>query len=81
MEKLMTLEEWARSVYGENPPSIKTLYRWIHEARLHPPAEKQGRSYYVLSSARYFDPTKPTPRPANQSSAKPRLVERIRRGA
>lgn len=83
MEKLMTLEEWAAAVYGDHPPAVATLRRWARECRIDPPAEKHGRTYFVPSSARYLDPNKPAPpipRPANQPSRRPSLVERMRRG-
>ncbi len=51
-EKLQTLEEWARSNY-EQPPSIFTLRRWAIAGKIFPLPQKQGRTYFVQSSARY----------------------------
>ncbi|MCG5242298.1 excisionase [Azospirillum doebereinerae] len=88
MDKLMTLEEWARANYT-TPPSQGTLWRWAREARIHPAPEKQGRSYYVRPDARYIDPTKPLsvsssrpplPRKRRRSAASIPLVERIGNG-
>jgi len=85
MDKLMTLEEWARANYA-TPPSQGTLWRWAREARIHPAPEKQGRSYYVRPDARYIDPAKPLsatpskappPRQRRRSVARIPLVERI----
>ena len=80
-DKLLTLEEWARSVYGEKPPALKTLRRWAREARIYPAPEKQGRTYYVPACARYLDPSKPIPSSiATATTGRRPLVERIRRG-
>ena len=82
MDKLLTLEEWAKTVYGERPPAVGTLRRWARDALIYPAPQKQGRAYFVLESARYTDPTKPMPKqepPANTSARLP-LVQRIRRG-
>lgn len=59
MDKLLTLEEWAASVFGAHPPHIATLRRWARESLIFPAPQLLGRSYYVLSTARYIDPTKP----------------------
>jgi hypothetical protein len=78
-EKLLTLEEWAETVYGSRRPAVVTLRRWAREARIYPPPEKHGRSYYVLESARYLDPRKPLPAsPRPEKSRSLSLVERIR---
>ncbi len=85
MEKLLTLDEWARAVY-ETPPSKATLLRWVKQCRIYPPPEKHGRDYRVLPSARYSDPTKPVKlvrEPATRSIRSPggmklSLVERLR---
>lgn len=61
MDKLMTLEEWAKAVYGDHPPGIETLRRWARQSRLHPAPEKHGRAYFVRATARYIDPSKPIP--------------------
>ncbi|HYH38547.1 MAG TPA: excisionase [Azospirillum sp.] len=79
-EKLLTLEEWARTVYGDHPPAVVTLRRWAREARIYPAPEKHGRTYFVPGNARYLDPSKPIPTPANTPARNIRspLVERIR---
>lgn len=80
MDKLMTLEEWARENYV-HPPSTVTLQRWAREARIFPAPEKHGRSYFVRADARYIDPTRPIKaHPSAAASARGGLVERIRRG-
>ncbi|WP_353861237.1 excisionase [Azospirillum formosense] len=82
MDKLMTLEEWAKAVYGEHPPAVGTLRRWARDALIYPAPQKHGRSYFVLESARYTDPATPIPKraqPAN-TSTRLRLADRIRHG-
>lgn len=81
MSKMLTLEEWAQTVYGEHPPAMVTLRRWAREARIYPAPEKHGRAYFVRADARYIDPSKPVPAPAPAAKPAPRsLVERIRNG-
>lgn len=48
-----TLANWAKSVYGDAPPHIKTLRRWCSEGKIFPIPEKHGRAYYVEKNARY----------------------------
>ncbi|HCP01421.1 MAG TPA: excisionase [Rhodospirillaceae bacterium] len=56
--KLVTLTRWAELTF-EDPPSAATLRMWARCGRFDPPAQKVGRSYYVSSSARYFEPPPP----------------------
>ncbi|CAO3358711.1 excisionase [Azospirillum palustre] len=76
-DKLLTLEEWAEAIYGKHRPNLDTLRRWARQARIYPPPEKHGCTYFVVPTARHVDPNKPvaipTKQPANGS-----LVERIR---
>lgn len=51
--KLITLEEWAQSQYGDNAPRQNTLRLWCREGRIYPVPQKHGRSYFVEPSARY----------------------------
>jgi predicted site-specific integrase-resolvase len=59
MSKLLTLEEWARRRY-EKPPSLKTLRRWVHEAKIVPIPKKEGRSYLVKEGAEYRNWNEPS---------------------
>lgn len=52
---LLTLEAWGRARYGECCPSLKTLRRWVREAKILPAPKKNGRSYFVSPHARYID--------------------------
>jgi len=52
--KLLTLEEWARRRY-DRPPSLKTLRRWVRDAKIQPLPKKEGRGYVVSESASYVD--------------------------
>lgn len=66
-EQTIRLETWARSRWGDEAPSIKTLRRWVREARIFPIPQKVGRSYFVRPNAEYI-------RDYNDS----KLVSRIR---
>ena len=55
MAKLVTLEEWARCLYGDAAPEVCTLRRWARTARIYPAAEKHGRSYFVAPDAVYVN--------------------------
>lgn len=78
MDKLLTLEEWAAKVFGDHPPHIATLRRWARESRIFPAPQLHGRSYYVLATARYIDPTKPIAPQVNQGSPRrSSLADRI----
>ncbi len=78
MDKLLTLEEWAASVFGAHPPHIATLRRWARESRIFPAPQLLGRSYYVLATARYIDPTKPISAQAvNAAPRRGSLADRI----
>ena len=55
MTKLITLEAWAASRYGEHAPSIHTLRRWCRDAKILPRPKKHGRTYFVSESARYLN--------------------------
>ncbi|MCW2242756.1 excisionase [Azospirillum canadense] len=85
MDKLLTLEEWAKAVYGEHPPGIETLRRWARQSRLFPAPEKHGRTYFVRSTARYIDPSKPitvpeAPVQPRRGSLAERIMQERRRG-
>jgi predicted site-specific integrase-resolvase len=54
----ITLETWAERRYAK-PPSRKTLYRWIRDARILPRPTKEGRAYFVMEDARVVDPSDP----------------------
>jgi predicted site-specific integrase-resolvase len=52
--KLLTLQEWAKRRYDQ-PPSMRTLRRWVHDAKILPPPIKEGRRYLVRENATYSD--------------------------
>lgn len=66
--KLVSLERWLRDTYGEDAPHMETARRWARAGKIQPPPQKHGRAYFVHPEARY----------TNSSSAKPRLVDRLR---
>jgi hypothetical protein len=77
VDRLLTLEEWAEAVYGKHRPNLDTLRRWARQARIYPPPEKHGCTYFVVPGARHVDPNKPIAIPTKQP-ASGSLVERIR---
>ena len=59
-EKLITLETWAASIYGDRAPSIYTLRKWVKEAKIVPAPQKHGRTYFVPENARYINYNDPS---------------------
>lgn len=53
--KLLTIPKWAERVYGDDPPNIERIRRWIRGGKIHPKPEKQGREYRVREDAVYSD--------------------------
>jgi len=53
MAKLITLQAWAESIYGEASPSLFTLRKWARNRNIVPPPRKHGRTYYVQPDAEY----------------------------
>jgi len=53
MAKMITLQAWLELVYGEQPPHMNTVRRWVRDNKIQPPPEKHGRAYYVSPDARY----------------------------
>ncbi|MDB5782057.1 excisionase [Caballeronia mineralivorans] len=53
MSKLVTLQVWARTQFGEDAPFIGTLRRWAREGKLYPAPKKHGRAYYLREDAEY----------------------------
>ena len=84
--ELLTLKEWARSIYGPAAPSMGTLRRWAREGCITPPAEKHGRTYFVVPDARYVDyqalkaDAKRRAREAGKPAPGRRLLERLIHG-
>lgn len=59
--RLITLERWAASTYGEDAPHINTLRRWARDGMIVPTPEKHGRTYFVRPDACYLDHHTPSP--------------------
>ncbi|AXD33176.1 excisionase [Salmonella enterica] len=55
---LVTLKEWGKLIYRDNPPSVSTLRRWARNGNIYPAPEKHGRSYRVIPDAFYINPRK-----------------------
>lgn len=51
--KLIPLHQWAKLTYGDAAPCMTTLRKWARGGKLNPPAEKHGRSYFVVPDACY----------------------------
>lgn len=77
--KLITLEAWAATTYGDASPHINTLRRWARDAMIVPTPEKHGRTYYVRPDAHYRDYRAPAPMLAAAPGAGRRLIDRIAR--
>lgn len=52
-ERLIPLDAWAKSRFGEHAPCIGTLRRWARDGKIYPAPKKHGRSYYVDERAQY----------------------------
>lgn len=74
MPRLITLQQWAREVYGDEAPCANTLYAWARGAKIYPAPEKHGRTYFVRPDAVYSPCGRPAPslvkRMGNGKSAK-----------
>ena len=66
--QLISLEDWAASVYGGKAPSLYTLRRWARDGNIQPKPEKHGRTYFVVSGASYK---------ANPYGRRSRLLDRV----
>lgn len=66
--RMIPLQEWARTTYGESAPCAGTLRRWARDGNL-PGAEKHGREYFVPPDAHY----------AANDGDKPENVKPVRR--
>lgn len=49
----ISLEAWISLNYGAGAPSVHTVRRWCREGRMDPPAQQQGRAYYVREHTVY----------------------------
>lgn len=57
---LLDLLAWAALIYQDGSrPCANTVRRWVRAGLVHPPPQKQGRSYYFHPSARYKRPPSP----------------------
>ncbi|WP_419235842.1 excisionase [Serratia fonticola] len=59
--KLLTLEEWIKTIYSSDYPSLQTLQRWARNGNIYPPPEKLGKQYRVREDAIYIDPLNYSP--------------------
>lgn len=53
MSRLVKLETWATSEYGDDAPDPRTLRRWAQDGHLYPPAERHGKCWYVSPQTKY----------------------------
>ena len=60
----VSLEKWAERNF-DPAPHISTLRAWVRQAKIYPPAQKVGRTYYVDENAVF------------STDARRRLVHRI----
>jgi predicted site-specific integrase-resolvase len=54
--KFLTLEEWIKTIYSSDYPSLQTLQRWARNGNIYPAPEKHGKQYRVREDAIYIDP-------------------------
>lgn len=53
--KLIPLGVWAKQVFGEYAPPIRTLRTWCRNGKILPLPRKVGRQFYCSPDARYVD--------------------------
>lgn len=68
--KKVTLKEWFKINSIPGAFDIKKLQRWVREGRIVPAAEKVGRQYWVIPTAKLIKPPK--------IKSSPLLLEEIR---
>lgn len=51
--RLISLKDWAKIVFGEKPPHVNTLRRWVNDGRISPRPQKIGKSWFVKPNAEY----------------------------
>lgn len=51
--RLLPLQVWAQTIFGEHAPHSNTLLRWVHEGRIYPPPKKIARKWWVSPAAEY----------------------------
>lgn len=74
-QRLIRLDQWLAQVFGDAPPSRRTVWRWIDAGRIYPAPQKYGgKCYYFDPSARLIDPQKATRRHAPANKTKSRLA-------
>ena len=54
MARLVTLQQWATSVFGEYAPCGATLYSWAKNGFIQPSPQKAGRRWFVEPDAEYI---------------------------
>lgn len=54
-QKLIPLSVWARQVFGEYAPPIRTLRIWSRNGKILPVPRKVGREFFCSPDARYVD--------------------------
>lgn len=55
MPKLVSLEDWAKRMFGDRKPHRNTLRNWRKQGLINPLPVKCGRSYFVEPDAVYMD--------------------------
>ena len=53
--RLVPLQVWADSMFGEHAPHSNTLLRWVHEGRIQPQPKKIARKWWVAPGAEYCE--------------------------
>jgi hypothetical protein len=72
--RLIRLDQWLQIMFGDNPPTRRTIWRWIEAGRIYPAPQKYGgKCYYFDPAAKLIDPQKAL-RNATQIKTKSRLA-------
>lgn len=79
MTTYLTIQTWVQQHYGDKPPCVDTVRRWIRRGYIYPQPYRHGGAYRIQSDARYLPPwQQKTAKPTAASSHT--LLERLKHG-
>jgi hypothetical protein len=80
--KWIHLEDWLSQQYGDKPPHLNTIYKWIKDGLIYPAPEKHGKDWYCRPESEYMTIEKQIAAQANQHpKVKRSLLERLGKAA
>ncbi|WP_370548773.1 hypothetical protein NMD66_07720 [Edwardsiella tarda] len=56
MTTYLTIQTWVQQHYGDKPPCVDTVRRWIRRGYIYPQPYRHGGAYRIQSDARYLPP-------------------------